>query len=701
MPLKRKFIILFVSVSLVSILAFLAMEYLRKEQHKLLTIAHAESTAQTVNATIKNLAQSLDQVTFDYTYWDEMVRYVNDPDTAWANVNLATIIQSYTVHAVWAYNREQELVYFITGLYPGASRMLPLPPAVFPMLHKNRLIQFYLHLPEGLFLISAATIHDDTDIAREQEPQGYFFLGRLVDDEFLSTVQAITGTHIELSKPLEKTPEPGRSTINYIYPFLSFKGEIVANAVCSRPISNFESVYRYSRIFILVFFFVGIGSLILIYYLVHQWINKPMDKLVTSLVQDDPGIILSLTDRKDEFARLSKLIMDFYRQKADLSVKIAEHEADKQQLTESEEKFSKAFIFNPTATIITNLGEGRILSANSSFLRLTGYSLQEVKGRTPDELHLYEPEKVKKILPDGLRNDNQMPEYELELRKKGGTFCNVLYKSEFIHLQGVKSLLTVFVDITDRKQAEQTLEAAKHMAEESDRMKNVLLTNISHDLRTPLTSILGFSGLIIEDTQEEGIRNLADKILEASGRMISSLNAIMTLAEIHAGTLRIVNKNLNISTYLESCFAQYREMALRKMIDFRINTEKELFAEVDGNYINQMMQLLLDNAFQFTEQGHVTIDVYESIRDDNSYVTIRVSDTGTGISYEKQQELIAEFASITAGKGGGSIVSGYGLSLVCHLACKMNGTLEMESEPGHGSVFSINFPSKPSRNKHE
>ncbi|HRY32202.1 MAG TPA: CHASE4 domain-containing protein [Bacteroidales bacterium] len=701
MTVKKKFIILFISVMVVLLAILLSMEYLRRKQDASLKTAHFESVSQAVTSTIKYIEHALDQVTFDYTYWDEMVDYVNHPDTAWASVNLATILQSFSVHAVWAYNEEKELVYFVTGIYPGANRVLPLPSDVFPLLHKKRLSRFYVKLPEGLFLISAATIHDDSDIGREQEPRGYFFLGRIVDDEFISTIQAIAGTQVSLDKASIKPPEPGRSAIVFTFPFQSYKGEVVAKAVCTKQINNFESIYQYSRIYILAFLLAGTGVVLLIYYLINRWIHKPMDKLLTSLEQQDPGYILPLADRKDEFSRLSKLIMDFYRQKSDLKVKIAEHEADKQQLSESEEKFSKAFIFNPTATIITDLNEGRILNANSSFLKLTGYSIQEVKGYTPEALRLFEQKNVKTLYTDELRNGQAMAEHELELRNKKGEVRNVLYKSEFIHLQGIMSLLTVFVDITELKQAELTMEAAKKMAEESDRMKNALLVNISHDLRTPLTSILGFTELIIGDTQEENIRMLADRIMEASGRMISSLNAIMTLSEIHAGTLRLKKTPYHVSENMEACVAPYREMAFRKMIEFRMSTEKELVADVDEAYFKQMLQLLLDNAVLFTEQGQVSVDVFESSRDGYSYVTIRVSDTGTGITAAKQQELLTEFSRIAEGNANTFSVSSVGLSLACHLACKMGGMLEMESQPGKGSIFSLLFPSRKQQTRHE
>lgn len=224
------------------------------------------------------------------------------------------------------------------------------------------------------------------------------------------------------------------------------------------------------------------------------------------------------------------------------------------------------------------------------------------------------------------------------------------------------------------------------------RMKSEFLANMSHELRTPLNSIIGFSELIIANTREKlsdqtkkNIQNVVD-----SGRdLLALINAILDIAKIEAGKMTISCSEFNVGDLIEGSITTNEVLLHGK--DVKI--EKHLPKQVpncysDATKIKQIMNNLMNNAVKFTEKGTISI----SLEAKEKYFVFKVADTGIGIPQDSQKIIFDEFRQVDASttrKHGGS---GLGLAIVKKMATLLGGSVDVESEEGKGSCFTVIFP---------
>jgi len=262
------------------------------------------------------------------------------------------------------------------------------------------------------------------------------------------------------------------------------------------------------------------------------------------------------------------------------------------------------------------------------------------------------------------------------------------------------------VDITLRKQAEQ---AVQHYAAElegrvaertlelthANRAKDEFLANMSHELRTPLNSILGLSESLLEGIR--GPLNLrqeqALQVIASSGmHLLGLINDILDVAKIEAGKLDIRPDVMNVNEVCQSSLNFVKEAALRKSILLEFQSDPSISTLVaDQQRIKQILVNLLSNAVKFTpERGQVTLAV--STNAEHDQVRFSVADTGIGIAPDDLKKLFSPFVQLDSSLARQYEGTGLGLTIVYKLTELHGGSVQVESEVGKGSRFSINLP---------
>lgn len=259
-------------------------------------------------------------------------------------------------------------------------------------------------------------------------------------------------------------------------------------------------------------------------------------------------------------------------------------------------------------------------------------------------------------------------------------------------------------------QSVQELAEAKRIAERASQAKSDILSNTSHELRTPLNSLLLISQLLAENPEgnlTEKQRKYVNVIMESGQDLLTLVNDLLDMAQIESGAPLSVQKGKVDWQHLHHALMNsYAEIARKKQLDFHVRLADDLPETfiTDERRLLQILKNLLTNAFKFTSQGAVTLDVevvpanvVDSALLGETLTAIRfsVTDTGIGISKEKQQIIFEAFQQAETGNARQYGGTGLGLTISLALARMLGGTITVESTPGQGSVFRLVLPSEP------
>jgi len=248
----------------------------------------------------------------------------------------------------------------------------------------------------------------------------------------------------------------------------------------------------------------------------------------------------------------------------------------------------------------------------------------------------------------------------------------------------------IVIDVTEKKQAEEELQLAKSEAEKSSRMKSALMQNMSHEFRTPMNGILGFSEILFEELEDEKTRTKAEYVLSSGKRLQQTLDSIMLLAQLESD-ISLNPEEINLASTLQKITSPMKEQAIEKGLDFTLSVEDELTLISDSSLLQRILTDILDNAVKFTNSGEVTINTCAT-GSNQDQIEIRICDTGIGIPDEKLSLIFEEFRQAEEGYDRPYEGSGLGLSIASKCIKILGGILNVKSEPGKGSTFILSFP---------
>lgn len=252
-----------------------------------------------------------------------------------------------------------------------------------------------------------------------------------------------------------------------------------------------------------------------------------------------------------------------------------------------------------------------------------------------------------------------------------------------------------FRDITDRKETEKELIAAKEKAEEGDRLKTAFLHNVSHEIRTPMNAIIGFSTLLNEQGLSDQERyQYAGLISQSSNQLLSIINDIVDIANIESGQAKPNITEMNINSALRSLNEQFSYKKSNIEINLLTNLpDYESVIMTDNTKVIQVLSNLISNALKFTEKGSIEFG-YEL---KNGFLEFFVNDTGIGIPGEHMGKIFDRFYQVDGSGARQYGGTGLGLSICRAYIGLLGGMIWANSEPGKGTSFRFTIPYVRSR----
>ncbi len=254
----------------------------------------------------------------------------------------------------------------------------------------------------------------------------------------------------------------------------------------------------------------------------------------------------------------------------------------------------------------------------------------------------------------------------------------------------LRELAATFNEMLTRVQEHQAvLVAAKEAAEEMARLKSTFLANMNHEIRTPLAGILGYAQILEEELSEPMHREMAQVIKQSGQRLLDTLDALLYMSCLEAGTVRVRLRDLDVVAATQAVVDELAPLARDKKLELTVqSSEPALIACVDEGLWERLVKNLVHNAIKFTEAGSVTV----LLEGDAETVQLQVADTGIGIPEELQSVIFEEFKQASSGLSRDYEGSGLGLTIVQRIVRMLNGQIYVESQPGIGSIFTVIIP---------
>ncbi|MBF2026882.1 MAG: PAS domain S-box protein [Oscillatoriales cyanobacterium C42_A2020_001] len=375
-------------------------------------------------------------------------------------------------------------------------------------------------------------------------------------------------------------------------------------------------------------------------------------------------------------------------------IEISDRKKAENALKQSEERFRS--LVEATSQIVWNANaQGELVTEDLSWSAFTGQSFDEYRGlgwlnsiHPSDRPHVAE-QWEQAVTKHGLY------EAEFRMRRHDGEYRYISSRAvPILEANGaIREWVGANTDITERKQAEILMAQAKEAAEEASRAKSEFLANMSHELRTPLNGIMGYAQILqrskLLDSED---RPRIDVIYQCASHLLTLINDILDLSKIEAQKVDLTPSDFHFPAFLQGVAEMCRIRAELKDIQFhhQIAPELPVGIRADEKRLRQVLINLLSNAIKFTDKGSVTFTVNYAAAEK---IRFEVRDTGIGIAPDKLQAIFQPFEQVGDAKRQ-TEGTGLGLAISQRIVSLMGSTIEVQSEPGVGSIFrfDVNLP---------
>ena len=369
-------------------------------------------------------------------------------------------------------------------------------------------------------------------------------------------------------------------------------------------------------------------------------------------------------------------------------------------LKSSEEKYSTLVERGDDGIII--IQDGLLKFANHKMTEFTGCTKEDLIG-TP--LLEYIPPEYKEIVWERyekkLNNDNSVPrKYELELLSRYGVRIPVEMNASLIEHEGNSALMAIIRDITDRKRSEESLRKyAYELSKLNDELKSLavmkdeFLSNVGHELKTPLVSIKGYSELLVDGKLGDVTKQqkmAVDKVLKNSERLERLVDSLLYVSMVQTGNVEYSFENVKLDKILDQTVKEMFDRIESKNLKFERNIPSELSSiNGDKDKLLAMLMNIFDNAIKFTPHGG-NISLHASEYDNHLYVGVK--DDGIGIPEEVMPNLFQSFYQVDASSTRTFGGTGLGLYICKNIIDAHDGEIWLESGEGIGTTVHLKLP---------
>ena len=380
-----------------------------------------------------------------------------------------------------------------------------------------------------------------------------------------------------------------------------------------------------------------------------------------------------------------------------LQLEITERKQAEDALGESEKKFRNIIESLPLGVHMYQRAENstmRFIGSNPAADEILGVDNSQYIGKTLDE-----------VFPDML--DTEVPKHFLDIAENGG-----FWHKEDLSYNGAQisrafenynfqtspgSMVSLFADITERKQMEEKLRLTKDRADAANLAKSQFLANMSHEIRTPLNSIIGFSQVLLRRSEtmilpQEFLQFLQN--ISISGQTLTTLiNDILEISKIEAGKIKIIEKDFDLRQFITEIVTVYEAQAIQKKVVFNYDIDAELpvLIHSDKAKLTQVLINLIGNALKFTPENK---EVKLKISGNNKTLAIVVSDQGIGIPEENLESIFDPFEQTALSVSQHFEGTGLGLAITKRLIGFLGGEISVQSQVSQGSSFEVTLPLK-------
>ena len=266
------------------------------------------------------------------------------------------------------------------------------------------------------------------------------------------------------------------------------------------------------------------------------------------------------------------------------------------------------------------------------------------------------------------------------------TPCDVSVSGTYLNIHGQDYMVLTVYDVTELKNVQRLLTIEKEHSISAEKLKSAFIANMSHEVRTPLNAIVGFSGLMVSASGEEERKMYADILAENNERLLRLVNDIFDLSQIESGTIDFVYTEFDVNDLLRELDGIFKTKLNNSSVKLICEAHVQpIIMYSERERIIQVLSNLLHNAMKFTASGEIRFGCrLEGMEE----VYFFVSDTGIGIPEEDQKKIFSRFIKLDREMQG----TGLGLTLSQTIIQNLGGNLELDSKVNRGSTFSFVLP---------
>lgn len=345
--------------------------------------------------------------------------------------------------------------------------------------------------------------------------------------------------------------------------------------------------------------------------------------------------------------------------------------------------------------------DGIVTRAFSKFCDLVGYSEEELIGKDP--LLVFDNPQMQEKLAEfnehaSRRSSGESSVYEVPLRRKDGHIIWIQISGTPIYNEQLEIVgsLGLHFDITERKRRQDELQKAKNEAEAANRAKEKFMSNLSHEMLTPMNGIMGFLNRLQElPDLSENQSYFLSAIQNAADNLLVLLEDLLDFSRIEGSEVKINKRVFNVERSINNFCSTFDNQLKENNNTLTVEIDPKLPYKLSGDplRLGQMIKHLTSNAIKFTENGKVTVRLKEESRTDQQVqVVLEVEDTGTGIPAAEHDKIFDRFYRSERFTNRLTTGTGIGLSIVKQIAPQIGGTITVESEMGKGSIFRVHLP---------